>query len=550
VTISTTSLALEGHPTTEAPVLGVHGLTVSYGGKLESPTVSDVSFDVNAGETVAIVGESGSGKSTIVNAVLKLFDRRVAVGGSVHFAGREVLGLGERDFRALRGRDIGYVPQDPTSSLNPVRRIDAQIFEAYRSSGLPEHAEPRRYRQLALQLLDSVGIVDPYRALKSHPHQLSGGQLQRILIGIAIAQHPKLIVADEPTSALDVTIQKTILDLIDRLKIENGLSVLLVTHDLSLAAERSNTVVVLNAGRVQERGPSAQVLRHPQSSYAKGLVADVPNLNLDRFAEARALRAHPDDDDVALKVSEVRKTFRHGRHRAEALKGVSFEIRRGRTHALVGESGSGKSTLARIALGLLGPDSGHVRVVGQDVSQLDRKTLREVHRNLQLVYQNPFTSLDPTYTVGRLVEEPLRRYRFGSRAERLVRAAEVLSLVGLDETYLRRRPRELSGGQRQRVAIARALSLNPKVLVLDEPTSALDVTVQAQILDVLFGLQVRLGLSYLFISHDLSVVRQFADTVTVLRDGAVQEQGTTNRVFTNPASEYTQALVDSIPRAL
>jgi peptide/nickel transport system ATP-binding protein len=253
---------------------------------------------------------------------------------------------------------------------------------------------------------------------------------------------------------------------------------------------------------------------------------------------------------VALKVSEVRKTFRHGQHRAEALKGVSFEIPRGRTHALVGESGSGKSTLARIALGLLVPDSGHVRVVGQDVSQLDRKTLREVHRNLQLVYQNPFTSLDPTYTVGRLVEEPLRRYRFGSRAERRARAAEVLSLVGLDETYLRRRPRELSGGQRQRVAIARALSLNPKVLVLDEPTSALDVTVQAQILDVLFGLQVRLGLSYLFISHDLSVVRQFADTVTVLRDGAVQEQGTTNRVFTNPASEYTQALVDSIPRAL
>jgi peptide/nickel transport system ATP-binding protein len=553
MTITTANVPLREGRSVDAPVpvLAVRDLTVAYGGGLDEPTVRDVSFSVNPGETVAVVGESGSGKSTVVNAVLKLLDGRVAVGGSVAFEGREILDVRERDFRALRGRQVGYVPQDPTASLNPVRRIDSQIFEALRASRLPEYAEHRRHSQQAVELLDSVGIVDPLRALKSHPHQLSGGQLQRILIGIAIAQHPKLIVADEPTSALDVTIQKTILDLIDRLKAEKGLSVLLVTHDLSLAAERSDTVVVLDAGRVQESGPSADVLRHPRSAYARRLVADVPSLNLDRFTQARNGRDQPSSEaSPALQVSNVHKSFQHGRHRTEALKGVSFDVPIGRTHALVGESGSGKSTLARIVLRLLEPDTGRVRVGGVDVSHLAPRALRDVHRNLQLVYQNPFHSLDPTYSIGRLVDEPLRRYRLGSRGQRRERVTEVLALVGLDETYLRRRPRELSGGQRQRVAIARALTLNPKVLVLDEPTSALDVTVQAQILEVLVDLQVRLGLSYLFISHDLSVVRQVADTVTVLQHGEVREQGTTEQVFTDPASPYTRALLESIPKAL
>lgn len=552
MTISATRFALDEHTTSEqaAPILDVRGLTVAYSGDLRLPTVNDVSFTVRPGETVAVVGESGSGKSTIVNAVLKLLGDGAAVGGAVEFAGREILAARERDFRALRGRHIGYVPQDPTASLNPVRRIDSQIFEAYRASGLSEYADRRRHPEQAAQLLESVGITDPQRTLRSHPHQLSGGQLQRVLIGIAIAQHPTLIVADEPTSALDVTIQKTILDLIDRLKAENGLSVLLVTHDLSLAAERADTVVVLNSGEVQESGPSSEVLHNPTSAYAKNLVADVPNLNLDKYTAVLGRRAATEPDTYALRVTDVHKAFRVGAHRTEALNGVSFEIPPGRTHALVGESGSGKSTLARIVLRLLEPDAGQVLVAGQDVSHLSGRALRDVHRNLQLVYQNPFTSLDPAYTVGSLVAEPLRRYRIGSRQQRRDRATEVLALVGLDESYLRRRPRELSGGQRQRVAIARALSLNPKVLVLDEPTSALDVTVQAQILDVLVDLQVTLDLSYLFISHDLSVVRQFADTVTVLRHGVVQEQGRAADMFTAPASDYTRALVDSIPNAL
>ncbi|MET0317383.1 MAG: ABC transporter ATP-binding protein, partial [Rhodococcus fascians] len=507
---------------------------------------SGVSFDVRAGSTVAIVGESGSGKSTVVGAVLKLLGDRVAVGGTVEFGERDILRLRERDFRRIRGRRIGFVPQDPTASLNPVRRIDRQIFEAFRSSGLPEYAQPRNFHDQAVALLDSVGIPTPERALHSYPHQLSGGQLQRVLIGIAISQRPALIVADEPTSALDVTIQKTILDLIDRLKTERDLSVLLITHDLSLAAERADTVVVLNRGRVEESGTSAEVLADPKSTYARNLIGDIPSIDPDRFAAAKAERALPDTEPT-LSVVDIHKAFDVGRHRIQALDGVSFEIPAGRTHALVGESGSGKSTLARLVLRLEEPDAGQIVVAGQDISHLGTRGLRDARRHLQLVYQNPFHSLDPTYSVEQLVAEPLVRYKIGSRTERRERAVDVLDLVGLDQTFLRRRIRALSGGQRQRVAIARALSLSPKVLVLDEPTSALDVTVQAQILQVLIELQVRLGVSYLFISHDLSVVRQLSDTVTVLRRGVVQEAGRTEDVFSAPTSEYTRKLVRSIP---
>ncbi|NKY44094.1 dipeptide ABC transporter ATP-binding protein [Nocardia cerradoensis] len=548
MTATTTALASDaGRAAPVAPLLAVRDLAVAYDGNLSAPTVSGVSFDVPAGAAVAIVGESGSGKSTVVNAILRLLDHGVAVGGRAEFGGRDVLRLPEREFRHIRGRRIGFVPQDPTSSLDPVRRIDRQIFEAFRASGLPEYARRSRLHAQAAELLDSVGIAQPERTLRSYPHQLSGGQLQRVLIAIAISQHPDLIIADEPTSALDVTIQKTILDLIDRLRAERGLSVLLITHDLSLAAERADRVVVLNSGRVAESGPSSAVLREPESGYARELIGDIPSIDPDRFAAAKAQRARPGGEPV-LTVTDVHKTFRIGRHRTEALKGVSFDIPAGRTHALVGESGSGKSTLARVVLRLTEPDAGRVLVAGRDISHLGRRELRVARQNLQLVYQNPFQSLDPTYTVAQLVAEPLIRYRWGSRAQRRARVLEVLDLVGLDESLLTRGIRRLSGGQRQRVAIARALSLSPKLLVLDEPTSALDVTVQAQILQVLVDLQVKVGVSYLFISHDLSVVRQLADTVTVLRRGEVQEQGATADVFSSPSGDYTRRLVDSIPK--
>ncbi|MGV9796689.1 ABC transporter ATP-binding protein [Mycobacterium sp. NPDC003449] len=549
MTISAVAPRQREQPTVMDRLLDVRDLTVAYGGRLGAPTVSGVSFEVQAGETVAIVGESGSGKSTVVNAILRLLDPRVAVSGRVEFDRRDILALRERGFRPLRGRRIGFVPQDPTASLNPVRRIDGQIFEAYRASGLPEYADSDRYFEHAHRLLESVGIVSPERALRAYPHQLSGGQLQRVLIGIAIAQRPRLVVADEPTSALDVTIQKRILDLIDRLKADSGLSVLLVTHDLSLAAERADKVIVLNAGKVEEYGTSAEALQNPRSAYARALIGDVPSLNLDRFVGAARHRPEPAADQFALRVMNVHKHFGHGAHRIEALKGVSVDLPAGRTHALVGESGSGKSTLARIIMRLEEPDKGQVLVAGQDVSHLRRAQLRDAHRNLQLVYQNPYTSLDPTFSVDRLVGEPLLRYRLGTRAQRKRRVGEVLDLVRLGETLRHRPIGELSGGQRQRVAIARALSISPKVLVLDEPTSALDVTVQAQILEVLVDLQVALGLSYLFISHDLSVVRQFADTVTVLQHGEVKEVGRADEVFAHPRDDYTRTLVNSIPGA-
>lgn len=534
-----------------APVLAVRDLSVTYGRlRRTAPAAHRVSFTVEPGETVAIVGESGSGKSTVVNAILRLLDSDARVAGHVEFDGLDVLRASEREFRPLRGRQIGFVPQDPTSSLNPVHRIDRQIYEAFRLSGLPEYADKRRHRDQALALLDSVGLVGAERALLSYPHQLSGGQLQRVLIGIAISQHPRLLIADEPTSALDVTIQKTILDLIDRLKRDQGLTVLLVTHDLSLASERAGKVLVLNRGEVAEYGPSEHVLKRPESDYAKELISDIPSLNLDAFAAVKQARAVTSDTDAALVVSDVFKTFGHGARRTEALKGVSFSIPPGRTHALVGESGSGKSTLARIVLRLENLDTGRVLVNGRDITHAGRRELREARRNLQLVYQNPFISLDPKYTVHGLIEEPLLQYRVGDRASRHHRVAEQLDLVGLDPSFARRGIRELSGGQRQRVAIARALSLRPKLLVLDEPTSALDVVVQAQILRVLADLQAELNLSYLFISHDLSVVRQFADTVTVLQRGDVQEEGTVTEIFDHPTSAYTRTLVDAIPRAL
>lgn len=528
-------------------LLDVRDLAVAYHGDLGRPTVSGVSFTVDPGETVAVVGESGSGKSTVVKAILALLDRRVAVAGSARFDGQELLGLPERALRRLRGRRIGFVPQDPTASLDPVRRVDQQIIEAYRNSGRPDRAS---YHDRAVRLLESVGITQPERALRSYPHQLSGGQLQRILIGIAISQRPRLLVADEPTSALDVTLQRTVLDLIDQLKAEYNLSLLLITHDLSLAAQRSDRVVVLGSGQVQECGAASEVLHHPRARYTRELIGDIPSLNLDKFARAREQRGQRPAEAPALTVAGVRKSFGHGRQPTEAVKGVSFSVPAGRTHALVGESGSGKSTLARIVLGLLEPDAGQVLLDGRDVAQLDRAQWRETRRNLQLVYQNPFHSLDPTFSVARLVEEPLRRYRLGTPAGRRSRVSELLGMVGLDDTFLPRRARELSGGQLQRTAIARALSVNPRLLVLDEPTSALDVSVQGRILEVLVELQTTLNLSYLFISHDLSVVRQFADTVTVLQRGEVRESGTIDEVFACPRSDYTRALVDSIPRAV
>jgi peptide/nickel transport system ATP-binding protein len=527
-----------------ATLLSVDGLTVAYG---DQTVVHDVSFELARGQSLALIGESGSGKTTIARTVLRLLPPEARVrAGRIQFNRQDVLELGERQFRPLRGRELGFVPQDPSNALNAVRTIGSQALEA---AALLSEGDAAARRERVLETFRQVGLTDPDRVWKSYPHQLSGGMLQRVLIGLAVLPRPALIVADEPTSGLDVTIQKRILDLFNELKQSLGIGVLFITHDLAVAAERADSLVVLKDGVVQERGPATRVFAAPTSEYARELQADVPAVNPDRYRTAGPGPAHSQAKSGAsqIEVRSLSKTFTVGAGTVRAVDDVSFSVRRGSTHALVGESGSGKTTAARLLLGLEQPDAGEIMIGDQSVRAHSRGQWRTLRRHLQLVYQNPFTSLDPTWRLERIVREPLDRYRVGDKAERADRVKEVLDAVGLPESLLRRRPTRLSGGQRQRVAIARALVLRPDVVVLDEPTSALDVTVQAGIIELLFRLQRELGLTYLFVSHDLSLVRQLADTVSVLQGGRVVEDGPVREIFSRPRHAYTEALLDAIP---
>ncbi|WP_081323068.1 ATP-binding cassette domain-containing protein [Microbacterium testaceum] len=501
----------EEAPAAPAPLLSVRNLSVAYG---RTPVVHDVSFAIPRGGSLALIGESGSGKSTIARSVLRLLPRGTGrASGRVEFAGDELLGLSEARFRPFRGRRLGFVPQDPSHALNPVRTVGAQALEAAALTDAPDR------RTAVLDVFARVGLPDPARVYDSYPHQLSGGMLQRVLIGLAVLPRPELLVADEPTSALDVTIQKRILDLLGELRDELGIGLLLITHDLAIAAERTDEIVVLKNGRVQEAGATGDVFAAPTSDYTRQLQADAPALNPDRYrhADGRGVDAWTTDTTAArIEVREISKSFVVDGTARAAVAGVSFRVPPGTTHALVGESGSGKTTTVRLLLGLETPDAGEILVDGAAVTGRTEAELRGIRRHLQLVYQNPFTSLDPTWSVGRIIREPLDRYRVGTRAERSAKVAEALDAVGLPPQLARRRPDALSGGQRQRVAIARALVLEPDVIVLDEPTSALDVTVQAGVFEVLLRLQRERGLTYLFVSHDLALVRQIADTVSVL----------------------------------
>jgi peptide/nickel transport system ATP-binding protein len=539
---------------TSATLLSVAGLTVAYG---DQTVVHGVDFALERGQSLALIGESGSGKSTIARAVLRLLPAQARVpGGRIEFAGRDVTTLTERQFRPLRGRQLGFVPQDPASALNAVRTIGSQAQEA--AALLPE-ADAASRRARVLETFDLVGLTDPERVYGSYPHQLSGGMLQRVLIGLAVLPRPALLVADEPTSGLDVTIQKRILDLLSGLKESLGIGLLFITHDLAVAAERADTLVVLKDGKVQERGASGTVFAAPKSPYTRELQADVPAANPDRYRTGPAGEAArpgggtgtqstgTQSTGTQIDVRSVSKTYTVGARRITAVEDVSFRVERGRTHALVGESGSGKTTAVRLLLGLEQPDTGEIVVGDESVRGRSRGQWRSLRRHLQLVYQNPFTSLDPTWRVERVVREPLDRFGVGDKAERRDRVREAFESVGLPASVLSRRPTHLSGGQRQRVAIARALVLRPDVVVLDEPTSALDVTVQAGIIDLLFRLQSELGLTYLFVSHDLSLVRQIADTVSVLQRGRVVEDGPVREIFAQPRHPYTRALLDAIP---
>jgi peptide/nickel transport system ATP-binding protein len=532
-------------------LLEVSGLSVEYRVRgIHRAALKDVTFTLEQGKTVALVGESGSGKSTLAKTIVGLLPSNAGVRtGTVHLAGTSLLGLRPRAWRRLRGSAIGYVPQDPVASLNPVRPIGSQLAEPLVVHGIHDR---KAVRTAVLEALAAVGIHAPQRVAGLYPHELSGGMLQRVLIAGAISLQPQLLLADEPTSALDVSVQKRILDLLESLQSSFRFATLLITHDLALAAERANDVVVLFNGRVQEVGAAAQVLTKPQAEYTRQLLADVPKGRLVEASAHPATAAAGDGGTGApsLEVREITKIFpgRRGGGAVRALSGVSFAIHRGTTHALVGESGSGKSTLARIAARLTPQTSGEVLVNGERIESVKHAELRELRRTVQFIYQSPFDALDSRQSVGSILAEPLKRYQIGDKAWRVQRVRELADSVALSGNLLTSQAAQLSGGQLQRVAIARALALEPTTLILDEPTSALDVTVQARVLRLLAQLQAELGLTYLFISHDLEVVRTIADTVTVLRHGQVVESGAVGDVFDNPADAYTQELVAAAPR--
>jgi peptide/nickel transport system ATP-binding protein len=567
-----------GHPPRSGgdarPVLVVRDLHVTYRGTDgDVPAVRGVDLDVHAGEVVALVGESGSGKSSTAHAVVGLLPANGAVTGGALTLGddpRTALDLAtlpERAWSHVRGARLGLVPQDPGVALNPVQRVGDQVAEVLRI----HHRTTRRAAHArAVEILHAVGLDSPAARARQYPHQLSGGMRQRVLIGIALACEPELLVADEPTSALDVTVQRRVLDLLADLTARTGTAVLLITHDLAVAADRADRVVVMKDGRVVEHGATAQVLRTPRHAYTRELLAAAPGLaardaggapTAARPAARTSLRAASPvapREDVAvgdgpalLEVDGLTRTFRLGPRRTgdvlRAVDGVTFRVPRGSAFALVGESGSGKSTTARLVLGLDRPDAGTVRFDGVAVAGARGDALRDLRRRTQLVHQDPSTALDPRFTVARAVDEPLRAHRVGTPAERRERVAELLAQVHLSPDLARRRPAELSGGQRQRVAIARALALDPELLVLDEPTSALDVSVQARVLELLADLRERRGLTYLFISHDLAVVRRVAEHVGVMRAGRLVETGRTADVFDDPRDPYTAELVGAIP---
>jgi peptide/nickel transport system ATP-binding protein len=542
-------------------LLTVSGLRVDYTSRAGTThAVRGVDFAVPRGAVVAIVGESGSGKSTISQSIVRsLAEGGKLVAGSIRFDGRDLALLPERALRSIRGSEIGFVPQDPSNSLNPLLKVGEQIAEILR---LHKKLSKTDAAAEAVRILDEVGIPNAAARAGQYPHELSGGMKQRVLIGIAWACTPKLVIADEPTSALDVTVQRHVLDRIEQLAREHGTAVLLVTHDLAVAADRADQIVVMQRGLVVETGTAAEVLGSPKHEYTRELVAAAPGLSSTRltarevnvasealtlgFATRPALAA-----DNILEVEKLTKTFvlksAGVATSFTAADNVSFQIARGSTFSIVGESGSGKTTTARMVARITGADSGAIRFDGDDISDVAGEALRQLRRRIQVVYQNPFGSLDPTMSVTRIVTEPLRAFRIGSKAQRAETARALLSAVRLDPDLAERRPTQLSGGQRQRVAIARALALGPELLVLDEPVSALDVSVQEQILQLLVDLQAEFGLSYLFISHDLGVIRQVSDHIAVMKLGRMIEQGPARIVMANPTEQYTRELLEAIP---
>ncbi|HEY9105530.1 MAG TPA: dipeptide ABC transporter ATP-binding protein [Roseateles sp.] len=555
------------------PLLSIQDLKVAFrmgreGGEMKRQlAVKGVSFDVPENGTVALVGESGSGKSVTAMSILNLLPSNAERSGAILFQGRDLLQASTRELQAIRGKDIACVFQDPMSSLNPVFDVATQICEP-----LIKHMGLSRRQALtrAEELLNEVGIPEPKRRLKAFPHEMSGGQQQRVMIAVALACSPKLLIADEPTTALDVTIQRQVMELLARLKQSHQMSLLFISHDLGVVGEISDHVVVMRHGQIREKAPVADIFGHPQDAYTKALLACRPSLtenparlmviddHIAGRAASTAVKAKDPDAPVVLEVTGLKKSFwlkdgLFGRREFPAVKGVSFKLRKGHTLGVVGESGSGKTTMGLALLRLHeaagGTMSGEVRFDGRDLLAMSGADWLAMRRRIQVVFQNPYASLNPRFTIAQTLREPMEIHGIGaSAAEREATAVALLQRVGLDETAMAKYPHEFSGGQRQRIAIARCLTLRPEVLVLDEAVSALDVSVQAQVLNLLKDLQDEFGLSYIFISHDLAVVRFISDEVLVMQNGDVVEQAATSELIAAPRQDYTRRLLSAVPR--
>ncbi|SAK99039.1 oligopeptide/dipeptide ABC transporter ATPase [Caballeronia pedi] len=531
------------------PLLQIDQLSVAFGGHA---AVRPFDLTIRRGEILALVGESGSGKSTVALATIGLLPDRARVQGAIRFEGEALFGRSEREWSALRGNRISMIFQEPMTSLNPLQPIGKQVAEALT---LHRPMSAQAARKEALDLLELVRLPEPQRRFGHYPHQLSGGQRQRVMIAMAVACRPGLLIADEPTTALDVTIQAQILELIDRLRRELSMAVLLITHDLGIVGRWADRVVVMKDGAKVEEAASAKLFAQPSQPYTRALLGaslhfgaglhyrDVRLTDTPRAEAPRAAATHP---RVLLEARDIRVVY----HGVRAVDGVSFDIRAGETVGLVGESGCGKSSLSRALTRLVEPSGGSIVFDGEDVTHRTRRALRPYRRRVQMIFQDPYGSLNPRHTVERTLGYALAIHGVSSRRERDARIRRIVDAVGLPASALRRYPHEFSGGQRQRIGIARALVLAPELVICDEPVSALDVSIQAQILDLLADLKHELGLALLFISHDLSVVRYIADRVLVMQAGRIVESGDHASIWTSPQHAYTRTLIDAVPSSL
>lgn len=527
-----------------SPLLSIRQLSIPLPKGGDRPfAIENISYDIHQGEIVCIVGESGSGKSMSANAIMGLLpDYLKPSQGEILFEGSNLLKQPEHVLQGMRGRKIGMIFQEPLSALNPLMTIGNQIAEVMQVHN--EYPGEQR-KQRVLDMLNFVGLPDPATLYDAHPFRLSGGQRQRVMIAMALALEPALLIADEPTTALDMTTQAQILELIARIQKAKGMGVMFITHDFGVVAEIAHRVVVMEKGIMVEQGPAEQVLNKPQHPYTKRLIAAVPHQRMDESLI-------PSEPAPVLEVRNLRKTYATGggiftkKRVVHAVKDVSFSVGHGETLGIVGESGSGKSTIGKCLLKLIGIDGGQMMFNGQDIAPLSQNAFRPLRSNIQMIFQDPFASLNPRHTIGQtLCEGPVANGVPRTQAEE--RARELLNLVGLDPSAFNRFPNQFSGGQRQRVGIARALAMNPKLLVADESVSALDVSVQAQVLELLHTLQEKLQIAMIFITHDLRVAAQICNHIVVMHRGEIVERGKPSQIFDNPQNPYTQRLIAAVP---